>query len=76
MISLIKGFYKQYFDKPCFKILIIGCEGSGKTTYINAIKLQEGQKHTPWDKIQPTVGLNICKISTKTSDIIFWDLGG
>jgi GTPase SAR1 family protein len=42
MISLIKGFYKQYFDKPCFKILIIGCEGSGKTTYINAIKLQEG----------------------------------
>ncbi len=31
MFSLIKGFYKLYFDKPVYKILIIGCDGSGKT---------------------------------------------
>ena len=31
MISLIQGFWKSYFEKPGYKILIIGLDGSGKT---------------------------------------------
>jgi GTPase SAR1 family protein len=36
MISLARGFYKQYFEKPCFKILIIGCDGAGKTVIFSS----------------------------------------
>ena len=42
MFSLIQGFYKQYFDKPTYKILIIGLDGAGKTVSI--------YKHRVFDK--------------------------
>ena len=31
MYYLIKGFYNMYFERPTFKVLIIGLEGAGKT---------------------------------------------
>lgn len=31
MYSLLKGFYNMYFERPTFKVLIIGLEGAGKT---------------------------------------------
>jgi len=33
MYSLLKGFYNMYFERPTFKVLIIGLEGAGKTVY-------------------------------------------
>ena len=31
MFGLIKGLYEYYFEKPTYKILIIGLDTSGKT---------------------------------------------
>jgi len=57
----VKDQEKQYFFKK---------------TYLNAIKKNNEQKYTVFEKIRPTVGLNICKIQTKNSELLYWDLGG
>lgn len=31
MFSLIKGYYDMYFQKPTYKILILGLDQTGKT---------------------------------------------
>jgi hypothetical protein len=31
MFGLIKGLYNLIFDKPTYKILILGLDGAGKT---------------------------------------------
>ena len=31
MITLIKGLWNMYFEKPTYKILIIGMDKAGKT---------------------------------------------
>lgn len=31
MFSLIKGYYNMYFEKPTYKILIVGLDSAGKT---------------------------------------------
>ena len=35
MFSLCKGFYEMLTRKPSFKILIVGCDNAGKSTYID-----------------------------------------
>ena len=35
MYTLLKGFYNMYFEKPTYKILIIGLDNAGKTVKIN-----------------------------------------
>ena len=76
MFGLIKGFYTHYFSKPTYKILIIGLDLSGKTSFLNLLKKQNKQKYLPKEKINPTVGLNLAKIDTDEYHLLFWDLGG
>ena len=42
MYSLVTGFYKWYFQKPEYKILIIGLDGAGKTSFLEQVKQLEG----------------------------------
>ena len=51
----------MYTKKNEYKILIVGCDNAGKTTLLEQMKKQEGLKFT--ERITPTVGLNIAKIS-------------
>jgi ADP-ribosylation factor related protein 1 len=38
MFSLIKGLWKKYTEKPTYRLLILGLNGAGKTTFITKIK--------------------------------------
>ena len=62
MYSLLSGFYKWYFEKPEIKVLIVGLDNSGKTSFLERLKGSEGQKCTNLDRIPPTVGLNLAKV--------------
>jgi ADP-ribosylation factor related protein 1 len=63
--------------KDEFRILILGLDSSGKTTFLESLK------HTylqliplPPEKIVSTVGLNMAKIDIGKIKIVVWDLGG
>jgi len=76
MYSLLSGFYHYLFQKPTYKVLIIGLDGAGKTTLLEQVKKQEGQKSMNLEKIPPTVGLNITKVEKRNAEFVFWDVGG
>ena len=62
MYSLVSGFFDWYFKTPTLKILLIGDESCGKTTYFEKIKEEYLGKRTPANLIIPTSGLNLSKI--------------
>ena len=57
-------------------ILILGLDAAGKTTLLEKVKQMHGIPGLEWDKILPTVGLNVGRIEAYNCMIIFWDLGG
>lgn len=58
MFSLVSGFIDWYFKTPTLKMLIVGEESSGKTTFFEKIKEEcLGKKINPREII-PTSGLN------------------
>ena len=63
MFSLIRGFYQMWTEKPSYKVIIIGLDNAGKSTLVEQVKKQEGLRHTKIDRITPTVGLNVAKIT-------------
>ena len=76
MYSLISGFYTWYFQKPEYKVLLVGLDGAGKTSFLEQVKSLHGQRCMSLDKITPTVGLNLCKIEKRRAEFIFQDVGG
>jgi ADP-ribosylation factor protein 6 len=54
-----------------FKILILGLEGTGKTSIARSLALK------PQEAIyKPTIGVNFYKTIYKNTCLVFWDLGG
>ena len=76
MYSLLSGFYKWYFEKPEYKVLILGLDGAGKTSFLEQVKELDGQKFMSRQKIPPTVGLNLARIEKRRAKFVFWDVGG
>ena len=76
MYSLVTGLYQYMTKKPSYKILIVGLDGSGKTSFLEQVKAIEGQKSMKLEKIPPTVGLNLAKIEKRRAEFTFWDVGG
>ncbi|KAH9160424.1 P-loop containing nucleoside triphosphate hydrolase protein [Lactarius sanguifluus] len=63
--------------KDEFSVIIIGLDGAGKTTLLEKIKtMYNDTPGLPADKIAPTVGQNIGKITLPSAVLQFWDLGG
>ena len=42
MYSLVTGLYQYMTKKPSYKILIVGLDGSGKTSFLEQVKAIEG----------------------------------
>lgn len=77
MFSLLHGFWHYFFDKPVLHILVIGLDHAGKSSLLERIKTMYNT--TPglaMDKITPTIGMNLAKLSHLGSQVIIWDLGG
>jgi len=77
MFSLFSGLYQYLSTKPKYNILIIGLDKSGKTALLERIKsIFNGTDPIPFERIRPTVGLNIGEINAGSLTLGFWDLGG
>lgn len=78
MFSLFSGLWKYIFQKEEYCILILGLDNAGKTTLLENVKRKFGYdyKGMPFDKINPTVGMNVGRIDIEGVRLIFWDLGG
>ncbi|KZV93400.1 P-loop containing nucleoside triphosphate hydrolase protein [Exidia glandulosa HHB12029] len=77
MYHLLKGLYQHLTRKDEFSVLILGLDGAGKTTFLEKIKtLFSDTPGLAPDKIGPTVGQNMGKITLPSTVLQFWDLGG
>eukprot|EP00112_Aurelia_sp_Birch-Aquarium-sp1_P000211 Seg1018.13 transcript_id=Seg1018.13/GoldUCD/mRNA.D3Y31 product="ADP-ribosylation factor-related protein 1" protein_id=Seg1018.13/GoldUCD/D3Y31 len=78
MFTLFSGLWRYMFQKDEYCILILGLDNAGKTTLLETIKRQFAvdYKGIPFEKIHPTVGMNVGRIDVDGIRLIFWDLGG
>lgn len=76
MYTLLSGLYNYCSTKPEYKILLVGLDNAGKSTLLEQIKKSEKQKYMNFDKIPPTIGLNIAKVEKRRGNFVFWDVGG
>jgi ADP-ribosylation factor related protein 1 len=75
---LIHGFWRIWFRKRCYSLLIVGLDNAGKTTCLEQWKAMY-LKRKPGAKlpnIVPTVGLNIAQFDAMDHKLTIWDLGG
>jgi len=77
MYHLLRGLHEHLTKKDEFSVIIIGLDNAGKTTILERIKTLYNRTPglTP-DKIAPTVGQNVGKITLPSTVLQFWDLGG
>ncbi|EKX42739.1 hypothetical protein GUITHDRAFT_175454 [Guillardia theta CCMP2712] len=87
MFSLISGLCQSYLEKKQYHLLLLGLDGSGKTSLLERIRFEasktsSSEKRTEQElqlslqKISSTVGLNIGRITLKSANVMIWDLGG
>ena len=76
MYSLLSGLYQWCTQKTEYKVLILGLDGAGKTSFLERVKELEGLKSMRMDRIPPTVGLNLARVEKRRAKFIFWDVGG
>lgn len=77
MFHLLSGLVSELVRKDEFSIVILGLDAAGKTTFLEKVKsIFSDQPGLPADKITPTIGQNIGRVTLSSSILQFWDLGG
>ncbi|EER08613.1 ADP-ribosylation factor protein, putative [Perkinsus marinus ATCC 50983] len=76
MFSLISGFYRWLTEREERKLIIVGVDNAGKTTTLEQLKRNHTGKGMELERIPPTVGLNVGRITMDHVDAVFWDVGG
>ena len=67
LLTIIK---KSKIKDREIRILILGLDGSGKTTFVKRLKNEDTST------ISPTVGFNVDTIAINTFNVSLWDIGG
>jgi GTPase SAR1 family protein len=77
MFSLFRGIFNEIQDRATAKasILVIGIDGAGKTTLVEALLRHALPTRRP-RTIRPTNGLNTEMITDGYTYLRFWDIGG
>ncbi|CAN0878895.1 ADP-ribosylation factor 1 [Linum grandiflorum] len=70
MGTMISRIAKLFFPKSRVRILMIGLDGSGKTTILYKLKIGETVTTTP------TIGFNVETVQYKNVSFSVWDVGG
>ncbi|CAN1307548.1 Probable ADP-ribosylation factor At2g15310 [Linum perenne] len=70
MGTMISRIAKLFFPKTRVRILMIGLDGSGKTTILYKLKLGETVTTTP------TIGFNVETVEYRNVSFSVWDVGG
>lgn len=74
MFLLLSSIYNLFSTKKEYRLLILGLDNSGKSSFFQSIQkifLKKEKKKT-----ETTVGLDICNIPFEKVSLTFWDLGG
>ena len=77
MFSLACGYVDTWSSKREVRFLLLGLNNAGKTTFLEQLKsMYKRTNPLPFDKIQPTVGLNIVELEFRKIKAVVWDVGG
>jgi small GTP-binding protein len=76
MISLLGGVFRGLTALEEKKVLLVGLDGSGKSTYVNQLKLQLNKPHAARECIKPTMGLNVFSFELEKKKFTVWDIAG
>ncbi|CDO92596.1 unnamed protein product [Kluyveromyces dobzhanskii CBS 2104] len=69
MFHLARSVYKHWNLREQHDILILGLDGSGKTSFIESLKAFLSKPSKALSKIQPTIGQNVSFVSMDTHHI-------
>ncbi|CAG99614.1 Arf family GTPase ARL3 [Kluyveromyces lactis] len=69
MFHLARSVYKHWNLREQHDILILGLDGSGKTSFIETLKAYLSKPSKALNKIQPTIGQNVSFVSMDTHHI-------
>jgi GTPase SAR1 family protein len=70
MGNLFKSLFAKKVPKQHCKVVMLGLDGSGKTTVLYSLKLGEVVSTIP------TIGFNVEELVYKTITFMVWDVGG
>ncbi|MDP2438833.1 MAG: ADP-ribosylation factor-like protein [archaeon] len=71
------GLWSSFFSVPQYTVVILGLDGAGKTSFLQATKpIFSGMPALAPDHIAPTIGLNVSTIDAKGIRLLLQDLGG
>jgi len=77
MFTLLSALFALLLRKDEFCVVILGLDNAGKTTLLERIKSVYSDRVMPGpERISPTVGCNVGKLTVGSVKLLFWDLGG
>lgn len=74
----MSGFVKWLIARDEARVLILGLDGAGKTSFLELVKGAFNRAHRPAapHSVPPTIGMNLLRTGVADMDVTLWDVGG